>query len=523
MDQNRPGGEMRGAAAQGPTRSQLLPFGAKWQELPSKPYFFPGVVMVIAVLALFHFAGQPDAGLVVHRPLSVSIRGTVVRTLVPVTVPWYTIVLALLITSGLAYALHRILGKKTVWWLMPVVAVAAAVLTESPVMGMLQSLTSFAGPFNPRESYSFVGGFIKMFFLAGVPEESLKAIPVALGVWAAVKVSRRDSMLWPLRVTEPLDGIQIGIASGLGFALVETLLQYVPDEILRHNSGAGLELMIPRLAGNICGHAAYAGVFGYYIGLAAMKPAQRVKLVLIGLAVAASMHAAWNGAAVSNSEILMLLAAVGAFALLITAILKAREISPVRSQLLPSQVIDTLTARPAAPAAAPMATPPGGWTAPPHGAVPHGWPSAGAASAGPAPAAAHTTPPVPHATPAAAHTTPPTPYATPPAAPARSMTWDDTPAPWVMEIGSARMPVRVGACLYERQAPGTTASRGDGIVAEVNTNPNDHSVLGLKNLSNQIWHVTTEAGDQRELAPGRSIRISRGMRVALGDLVAEVK
>jgi hypothetical protein len=61
------------------------------------------------------------------------------------------------------------------------------------------------------------------------------------------------------------------------------------------------------------------------------------------------------------------------------------------------------------------------------------------------------------------------------------------------------------------------------VVAEVNANPNDPSVLGLKNVSDTVFHVTTADGQTRELVPGRSIRIESGMRLQIGDLIASVR
>jgi hypothetical protein len=109
-----------------------------------------------------------------------------------------------------------------------------------------------------------------------------------------------------------------------------------------------------------------------------------------------------------------------------------------------------------------------------------------------------------------------------PAAPG-SITWDDDSNQRIVEIGSARIPAAVGARLWERQAPGATASRGDGVVGEVNANPNDPSVLGFKNLSQQTWEVTLADGTQRELASGRSIKLEAGMKIRIGDLVAVVR
>jgi hypothetical protein len=103
------------------------------------------------------------------------------------------------------------------------------------------------------------------------------------------------------------------------------------------------------------------------------------------------------------------------------------------------------------------------------------------------------------------------------------MTWGDDSNLLTIEIGTARVPVAPGARLYERQTPGARSMNNDNVVAEVNANPNDASMLGIKNLSNQSWEVVTESGEKRQLASGRSVRLARGTRIQIGDLVAVVK
>lgn len=496
MDNKRPGGEMKSAGGQGPTKSQLLPMQTNWQDLLSKPYFWPGVGIVLATIALFGFIGPGAAS------ITVKYYGVL-----PVKVPAYSVALATFVTVALAYGLYRMIGKAVPIWTIPVVIVVAAVLTESPIMLTLQKLTNFGMELPAQGEQSFVTRFIKMFFLAGIPEELLKAILVGVGVAIALKISQPPALLRPFRVAEPLDGVLIGALAGLGFAFVETVFLYVPRMMLGGDEYAAqlftwfqgavekigyehavvelqgylpgremaLQLLIPRLLQNVCGHAAWAGIFGYYIGLAAMNPANRWKVLGIGLGIAAGMHAAWNAA---GSDTVRLLVALGSFGVLGIVAMKARQISPNRAQLMPSQILDRFSrVHPA-----------------------------------PAPQARQAEPPSPASK-----------AASPSAAVAKSITWDEGSEVLLIEIGSARVPVNAGARLYERQAPGTSASRGDGIVAEVSAHPSDPSILGLRNLSKQIWEVTTAAGERRQLSEGRSIRITRGTRIQLGDLVAEVK
>jgi RsiW-degrading membrane proteinase PrsW (M82 family) len=500
----RPGGEMNSPRTGETTKSQLLPLAANWTDLPKKPYFLPGIAVVISVMLLFAYMGDSTAN---YR---VMYMGEL-----PVDIPVYFIVLAALLTLGTGFAVYRMIGKRYAWWVMPAAALLTAIVIKSPLLGLVQQIAGFGTP-EVANGDSWLIRFIKMFFLAGLPEELLKSIPVFLGVLIALKLKDRASPLAQLSVNEPLDGVLLGVAAGLGFAFVETLTQYVPEVMaggldsaraiytvyiataklvgaaqaavmiqkLMPGAASSLQLLIPRLLSGICGHAAYAGIFGYYIGLAFYKPANRVKTLLIGLAIAASCHAAWDS---DLGNLGMTIVALLSFALLMACIAKGRELSPMRAQLQPSQIVDSLSRiYPTAAVAA------------------NTGPVVVAKAAAPAPT------PAPRPAPAAA-------------APQNSMTWDDDSNLLTLEIGTARIPATAGARLYERQAPGAESINADNIVAEINANPSDPSMLGIKNLSTQVWQVTTDKGEQRDLVTGRSVRLTRGTQIRIGDLVAYVK
>lgn len=180
-------------------------------------------------------------------------------------------------------------------------------------------------------------GFVSALFDAGLPEELLKSLPIFLLLfWGfSLRGPRRE-----LRgVTEPLDGIILGAATGAGFALAENLFNYIPTVMFNQGGVSALGLILLRSFDELSGHVAYAGFFGYFIGLAAMRPRHRARTILIGYLVAATAHGLWDSSSVlspMNPLILELSLALGSYLLLAAAVVKAREISPDQAVLKPS-------------------------------------------------------------------------------------------------------------------------------------------------------------------------------------------
>jgi RsiW-degrading membrane proteinase PrsW (M82 family) len=125
----------------------------------------------------------------------------------------------------------------------------------------------------------------------------------------------------------------------VGFTLLETLGQYVPNitQAVSAQSGtgagdlAGLQLVIARILGSVAGHMAYSGYFGYFIGLAVLKPSKTLQILPVGYLTASGLHALWNATGVING-LLLVVVGVLSYAFLMAAILKARALSPTRSQ-----------------------------------------------------------------------------------------------------------------------------------------------------------------------------------------------
>jgi hypothetical protein len=69
--------------------------------------------------------------------------------------------------------------------------------------------------------------------------------------------------------------------------------------------------------------------------------------------------------------------------------------------------------------------------------------------------------------------------------------------------------------------PGTLTP--DKLFAEVDRNPRDHNVIGLKNLSSYSWNCILPAGQPVRVDSGRTVRLADGTRIDFGPLVAAVK
>ncbi len=228
----------------------------------------------------------------------------------------------------------------------------------------------------PDNNAPFIQLFIQHFLGTGFFEEIVKALPIFALVIAGSYMT--PEMKSKIGVEEPLDGILIGAASGGGFAVMETLLQYVPQDLVNRwttialafrgitgrqateaalaamnfdqlraliqlgsnvlGTAPGIKSLIIRSIDESFGHMAYAGYFGYFIGLSVIKPEQRWKILMIGLVSASIPHALWDTVLSMDTVPLEAAIALLSYAVLAAAVLKAREISPNRSILQPSVI-----------------------------------------------------------------------------------------------------------------------------------------------------------------------------------------
>ncbi len=302
----RPGGPYRTKEPEAPTKSQLIPLSSQWRQLASKAHFIPFVILFLL-------------GFLVDSPFL-----------------W---MVACALSVGSYYVIYRLCGKIKPLWLPIIPATMTAVLLLPPIWNVFQSIFGVfigGGTLPPPQYWSNIPItklFYEVFFFVGLKEEFVKAVPVLLIAFLAPKIAAAFAR--PLEIHEPLDGILIATGSALGFTLFETMQDYLPGVLQLGGLSAGLDLLLRRIGGDIAGHVAYSGYFGYFIGLAMFKPKNRWLTIGIGWLSAAMLHTLWD-----SIDSLPILLGVGiiAYGFLGAAILKARQISPSRAENFATQI-----------------------------------------------------------------------------------------------------------------------------------------------------------------------------------------
>lgn len=294
--------------------TQLFPIFSTGRDLARKAYLIPGIITVAFVVLMFAAVGEPKV---------------------------FNMVVSAYLAGGAYYFVYQLCGKHKPWWVLLACALTTVLILVSPLLMVF--IVFFRGILPGQipthaASVSFPDLLVRMFFGAGLMEELIKALPVLLA-YLVGRLLLRSPWGERIGVWEPLDGILLGAASAVGFTLLETLGQYVPEIInnVKFQGGegvgqlVGLQLLIPRILGSVAGHMAYSGYFGYFIGLSVLKPRNSWQILLIGYLSSASLHALWNASGFFSG---LILAVVGvlSYAFLTAAILKARALSPTRSQ-----------------------------------------------------------------------------------------------------------------------------------------------------------------------------------------------
>jgi RsiW-degrading membrane proteinase PrsW (M82 family) len=286
--------------------TQLFPIISTGKDLTRKAYLIPGILTVVFVVLMFATVGHPQAN---------------------------QVIVGSYIAFAAYYFVYQLCGKPKPWWVLLAAALSTMLILLSPLLNLFITVFRDILPGSldsaSQNGITFTELLVRMFFGAGLMEELLKILPV-LGAYL---IGNSLPSPWRERigVWEPLDGILLGTASAVGFTLLETLGQYVP--LISQDAGqlVGLQLLIPRILGSVAGHMAYSGYLGYFIGLAVLKPTKGKQILSVGYLSASALHALWNATGSINAFLLVVVGVLS-YAFLMAAILKARVLSPTRSQ-----------------------------------------------------------------------------------------------------------------------------------------------------------------------------------------------
>jgi RsiW-degrading membrane proteinase PrsW (M82 family) len=254
-------------------------------------------------------------------------------------------ILGIYIAFIINYYINHMCGRARSGLLQALVSVFTFWLLTSPFWDFWYNLFPAQNLEKSSNALAVIAGNI---FGTGLSEEGFKAVPLmglALMSVAFAFLSRRtgrrlsallSDVVEHFGLREPLDGVVLGAASGTGFFIYETLVQYVPQAIDNAKSDMafnGLVQLLARGLPELTAHSAYSGLFGYFIGLAVLRPGMAGLLIPLGWLSAAVLHGAWDSSAdLLHSPLIgvpvQVVIGVLSYALLAGAIFKARDISP---------------------------------------------------------------------------------------------------------------------------------------------------------------------------------------------------
>jgi RsiW-degrading membrane proteinase PrsW (M82 family) len=127
------------------------------------------------------------------------------------------------------------------------------------------------------------GGLLAMIFTVGLPEETVKALPVLLFVFLS-------KWAWTTRTY-----LFVGVLSGLTFGVVEAVIYSALYDSLSDVTGESTTTVsIWRLLSGGMFHACLTGITAYFIGLAHWYRKAALALMAIGLALTSVLHGLYN-------------------------------------------------------------------------------------------------------------------------------------------------------------------------------------------------------------------------------------
>jgi len=161
-------------------------------------------------------------------------------------------------------------------------------------------------------SFFSSGSIVEVFLYVALVEELIKFIAVRMKAYSSPHFS------------EVMDGIVYTVAAGLGFATAENIIYVLQN---------GLSVAIVRAFLSVPGHAVWAGIMGFYIGLAkfrSVSKSQQNRRIIEGVGIAVVLHGVYDIMVFSSSLLGVIGVSLFGWVLFLLLIRQALSLSPFR-------------------------------------------------------------------------------------------------------------------------------------------------------------------------------------------------
>lgn len=182
--------------------------------------------------------------------------------------------------------LRSLIKPRQFSWGNTLKCVAFTAFIGIPILLIVQQIPFFKLLYMASDQSSLLLQLFGFIFGVGILEEVCKALPVYL------------LLLRPGKLSDPLTAAFYGAMSGLGFAIAEGAsysMLYAFALVQREvDLGDYVLLNTLRFISTPLFHAIWAGISGYFLGLAAINPSRQQPIMMIGIAIAATLHGLYN-------------------------------------------------------------------------------------------------------------------------------------------------------------------------------------------------------------------------------------
>jgi RsiW-degrading membrane proteinase PrsW (M82 family) len=179
---------------------------------------------------------------------------------------------------------HTLTQPGTAIWRRALGYAAFTALIGIPIDLLVQNFPVIRSLFAAANGESWIGRFFGLIFGVGLIEEAIKALPLLVFGLRGGKIKTTR------------EGLFLGLMSGLGFAASEGVSYSLNSALVSSNVGSesaftmhAVQMIFRMMSGPIL-HGAWAGIAGWFIGLAATRTSPRWPVIVVGIAFVALLH-----------------------------------------------------------------------------------------------------------------------------------------------------------------------------------------------------------------------------------------